>query len=155
MAVAPPRVTAWFDRTSAGAEIDLVLALPDGVTRWAVEIRRSLAPNTLRGFRIACDDIGATRRIIVTPGDSDGVGFVPPAHAQRDPSKSVGLRRGEEIKTNPSGATEYWKPPREREVKGMWFPAELADILEQKTEEDRLHDQPAGGHQSAGAQADT
>ncbi len=64
----PRGATRWFYRTSAGAEIDLVVTLPDGTTQWAIEVKRALAPKASRGFRTACDDIGAARRIIVTPG---------------------------------------------------------------------------------------
>jgi len=89
MAVAPAGTTAWFYRTSAGAEIDLILALPDGSTRWAIEIKRSVAPKASRGFQIACDDVGAHRRMIVAPVDerysiSDGINVVPLQVAMND-----------------------------------------------------------------------
>jgi len=67
LALAPPGTQASFYRTSAGAEIDLVLELP-GRRPWAVEVKRSLAPRPSRGFHIACDDIAAERRLVVYPG---------------------------------------------------------------------------------------
>ncbi len=68
LAVAPPATQAYFYRSAAGAEIDLVLELPQR-QRWAVEIKRSSAPTTSRGFHIAAADIGATERIVVHGGD--------------------------------------------------------------------------------------
>ena len=60
-------VHAYYYRTSAGAEIDLVLALrPDRL--WAVEVKRTLSPSVGKGFLNACEDIGADRRFIVYPG---------------------------------------------------------------------------------------
>lgn len=64
---APPRVTGYTYRTSGGAEIDLLLAWPDG-RLWAVEIKRSLKPRAERGFRSACDDLQPERRFVVYPG---------------------------------------------------------------------------------------
>lgn len=62
-----PEVTCHFYRTSGGAEIDLVLAWPDGAL-WAIEVKRSLAPKVERGFHSACEDIGPTQRFVVHPG---------------------------------------------------------------------------------------
>ncbi len=68
LAAAPLEARASYYRTSAGAEIDLVLDLgPGGV--WAIEIKRSLAPHPSKGFYYGCEDIGATRRFVVYPGD--------------------------------------------------------------------------------------
>jgi hypothetical protein len=63
----PPGVTAHFYRTSGGAEIDLVLAWPDG-SLWAIEVKRSLSPKLERGFQSACTDLSAERRFVVYPG---------------------------------------------------------------------------------------
>ena len=60
-------MTGCFYRTSAGAEIDLVLAWPDG-SLWAVEFKRSLAPKLERGFHNACDDLKPHRKWVVYPG---------------------------------------------------------------------------------------
>jgi hypothetical protein len=67
LAVAPSATQAYFYRSSAGAEIDLVLELPKR-QRWAIEIKRSSAPAPSRGFHIAAEDIKATRRFIVHAG---------------------------------------------------------------------------------------
>ena len=67
LACAPPGVTGYFYRTSAGAEVDLVLAWPGGDV-WAVEVKRSLSPKVERGFHSACVDLKATRKWVVYPG---------------------------------------------------------------------------------------
>ncbi len=66
--VAPDGTQAYFYRTSAGAEIDLLLVLPGGAL-WAIEVKRSLAPRLERGFHHACADLNPQRRIVVYPGD--------------------------------------------------------------------------------------
>jgi len=68
LAAAPPRTLASFYRTSAGAEIDLVLELP-GKERWAIEIKRSLSARPEKGFYIASEDIKATRGFVVHAGE--------------------------------------------------------------------------------------
>jgi hypothetical protein len=68
LACAPDGVDGFFYRTSGGAEIDLLLAWPDG-SLWAVEIKRSLTPKVERGFHVACDDLHPTRRFLVYPGE--------------------------------------------------------------------------------------
>ncbi|HEU4458476.1 MAG TPA: hypothetical protein VFR90_05085 [Methylibium sp.] len=67
LAVAPAGTRPCFYRTSAGAELDLVLELP-GRERWAVEIKRSTAPTVGKDFHIACEDIGATQQHVVHSG---------------------------------------------------------------------------------------
>jgi hypothetical protein len=67
VASAPPGTEAWFYRSSAGAEIDLTLQL-GARDLWAVEVKRSLSPTPSRGFHVACDDVKATRRLLVYPG---------------------------------------------------------------------------------------
>ncbi len=64
---APPEVTGHTYRTGGGAEIDLVLAWPDG-RLWAVEIKRSLNPRPERGFQSGCADLEPERRFVVYPG---------------------------------------------------------------------------------------
>ena len=63
----PDSCTAWFYRTSAGAEIDLVIE-KDAKTRVAIEIKRSMTPAVTKGFHLGSEDIGATARYIVYPG---------------------------------------------------------------------------------------
>lgn len=60
--------SAYFYRTSAGAEVDLLLSWPGGDC-WAVEVKRSLAPKVERGFHSACEDLQPTRKLVVYPGD--------------------------------------------------------------------------------------
>lgn len=67
IAVAPDGTEASFYRTSAGAEIDLLLALPRG-RLWAIEVKRSSAPKVERGFHSACADLRPQRQIVVYPG---------------------------------------------------------------------------------------
>jgi uncharacterized protein len=65
----PATTRATFYRTSAGAEIDLVIEF-SARERWAVEIKRSLGnPAPSRGFYIGCEDIKATRQIVLYPGE--------------------------------------------------------------------------------------
>ncbi|SFS22519.1 ATP-binding protein [Yoonia litorea] len=64
---APQGTEASFYRSSAGAEIDLLLKLPDG-TLWAIEVKRTTTPKVTRGFHIAADDLAADRRILVYAG---------------------------------------------------------------------------------------
>lgn len=65
----PAATQAWFYRTSVGAEIDLVLEVAPK-QRWAIEIKRSISdPKPSRGFYIGCEDINATRQIVLYPGD--------------------------------------------------------------------------------------
>lgn len=67
IAVAPEGTHANFYRSSAGAEIDLLLTLPGGDV-WAVEIKRSSAPKLERGFYAACTDLNPARKLVVYPG---------------------------------------------------------------------------------------
>ena len=61
------RAQGYFYRSSGGAEIDLLLAWPDG-SLWAVEIKRSLSPGLERGFHAACADLSPARKYVVYPG---------------------------------------------------------------------------------------
>ena len=69
LACAPPGTQASYYRTAVGAEIDLVVELPGGQL-WAVEIKRSSAPTVGKGFHIACDDLAATRRLVVSSANA-------------------------------------------------------------------------------------
>jgi len=66
-AAAPRGTAAWFYRSAAGAEIDLVLEVP-GAGTLAIEIKRLLAPALSKGFVIGCEDVRAARRYLVYPG---------------------------------------------------------------------------------------
>ena len=66
LAVAPKATQPFFYRTSAGAEIDLLLRF--GKELWAVEVKRSSAPVLTKGFFHACDDVKPTARFVVHAG---------------------------------------------------------------------------------------
>ncbi|NML20231.1 ATP-binding protein [Pseudoflavitalea sp. G-6-1-2] len=68
MGVLPEGATAWFYRTAAGAEIDLVIEKgPE--KKYAIEIKKSDAPVLSKGFYLGCEDIGATHRFVVYSGN--------------------------------------------------------------------------------------
>lgn len=67
IAAAPDQAEPFFFRTAGGAEIDLLLAWPNGGL-WAIEVKRSLAPRLERGFRAACEDLKPERSMAVYPG---------------------------------------------------------------------------------------
>jgi hypothetical protein len=65
----PPTARPTFYRTSAGAEIDLVIEF-NAKERWAIEVKRSLgSPAPSKGFYIGCEDIRATKQIVLYPGE--------------------------------------------------------------------------------------
>ena len=68
IAAAPAGTEAYFFRTAAGAEIDLLLQLPGRRAPWAIEIKRGLAPKIERGFHLACETVGPERRRVVYGG---------------------------------------------------------------------------------------
>jgi uncharacterized protein len=70
ISAAPRGTEASFYRSSAGAEIDLVLKLPAGAL-WAMEVKRTTSPKVSRGFHIASDDLNAEHRVLVYAGDKD------------------------------------------------------------------------------------
>ncbi len=67
IASVPSGVQVHYYRTSGGAEIDIVLLLPDGQV-WAIEVKRSLKPTPRRGFYEALGDIKPNRAIVVYAG---------------------------------------------------------------------------------------
>ena len=64
------RAEAYFYRTAAGAEIDLLLKFP-GKELWAIEIKNSVAPKIKQGFHLACKDVKATRKYVVYGGEDE------------------------------------------------------------------------------------
>lgn len=64
IAAAPRGTEASFYRSSAGAEIDLILRLPRGQV-WAIEIKRTTLPKVTRGFHIAAEELDVSERILV------------------------------------------------------------------------------------------
>jgi predicted AAA+ superfamily ATPase len=67
LSVAPARTKASFYRTSAGAEVDLILEFPGGET-WAIEIKSGLGPKLEKGFHNAIEDIKPDRSFVVYAG---------------------------------------------------------------------------------------
>ena len=70
LSVLPNRTEAYFYRTAAGAEIDLLLKLPDKGL-WAIEIKSSVAPKIKQGFHLACKDVNVTQKYVVYGGDDE------------------------------------------------------------------------------------
>ena len=75
---APERTLASFYRTSAGAEIDLVLELPGLTEKWAIEIKSGLSAKPTKGFYNAVEDIQPDKTFVVYAGEerypvSDGL----------------------------------------------------------------------------------
>jgi uncharacterized protein len=68
LASAPWRKNAFFYRTSAGAEIDLVIEHGDG-SLWAIEIKRSLSGRAEKGFYQAINDLQPAKAFVVHAGD--------------------------------------------------------------------------------------
>jgi uncharacterized protein len=78
---AGPHAQFSYYRTAAGAEIDLVIER-GGRVAFAIEIKRSNAPKVEQGFFFGANDIGAARKLVVTPsGDRypirDGAEVMP------------------------------------------------------------------------------
>lgn len=68
LSVLPQGSTAWYYRTSSGAEIDLVIEM--GLKeRWAFEIKKSTAPVVSKGFHLGCNDIKAKKRYVIYWGE--------------------------------------------------------------------------------------
>ena len=68
IAAAPDRTVASFYRTSAGAEIDLVLDIP-GRGLWVIDIKRGLSARPEKGFHIACGDLKPAKSFLVNSGN--------------------------------------------------------------------------------------
>ena len=66
--VLPRLAETYFYRTAAGAEIDLVIKMPNAEV-WAVEIKYGVAPKLGKHFNQTCKDVGATRKYVVYGGD--------------------------------------------------------------------------------------
>ncbi len=87
LSVLPKQWKPWFYRTSAGAEIDLLLERPKGGP-WAVEIKLTRQPALTKGFQSALRDFDSARGFIVCPVDEryplgSGVEAVP-VHMLKD-----------------------------------------------------------------------
>ncbi|MDX8355184.1 ATP-binding protein [Cognatiyoonia sp. IB215182] len=70
IAAAPRGTEASFYRSSAGAEIDLILKLPSGAL-WAIEVKRTTSPKVTRGFHIAAEELKVAERLLVYASDRE------------------------------------------------------------------------------------
>lgn len=66
--VLPRRAETYFYRTSAGAEIDLVVKMPSSQI-WAIEIKHGISPKLNKNFSQTCEDIQATKKYVVYGGN--------------------------------------------------------------------------------------
>jgi predicted AAA+ superfamily ATPase len=67
LAAAPQWTSAFFYRTAAGAEVDLVLEIP-GHGLWAMDIKRGLSSRPEKGFFVGCEDLKPQHRFQVNAG---------------------------------------------------------------------------------------
>ena len=87
IALSSDRAVAGFYRTSAGAEIDLVLELTGGEI-WAIEIKSGRSASPSRGFYNACEDVQPNKSFVVHAGeerypvsqDAEAIGVLEMAH---------------------------------------------------------------------------
>jgi len=63
------RTPVSFYRTSAGAEIDLVIEFPGKPEIWAIEIKRGFSAKPAKGFYHALEDIQPDKSFVVNSGD--------------------------------------------------------------------------------------
>ncbi|MYG10524.1 MAG: DUF4143 domain-containing protein, partial [Rhodobacteraceae bacterium] len=68
--VIPSFAETYFYRTAAGAEVDLVIKMPNSEI-WAVEIKFGVAPKLGKHFSQTCNDVGATHKFVVYGGDDE------------------------------------------------------------------------------------
>jgi predicted AAA+ superfamily ATPase len=84
----------YFYRTSAGAEIDLVL-VRGGKPVVAIEVKRASAPKVKKGFHIACNDLDIPHRYLVYPGEES---YLLPGNVQVLPLlELMHLLQGDEL----------------------------------------------------------
>ncbi|MCY4425596.1 MAG: ATP-binding protein [Halieaceae bacterium] len=70
LSILPSRAETYFYRTSAGAEIDLVIKMPSSEI-WAIEIKYGVAPKIGKHYRKTCDDVSATHKYILYGGEDE------------------------------------------------------------------------------------
>ena len=68
LSILPSNVRPGFYRTSAGAQIDLLLEF-DLNEFWAISINFSTNPRVRRGFLSACEELKVKRKFVVYPGE--------------------------------------------------------------------------------------
>ena len=61
-------IKPFFYRTSAGAEIDLLLEV-NVDEYWAIEIKANNAPKIKKGFHVACEDLKVKRKFVLYQGN--------------------------------------------------------------------------------------
>lgn len=64
---APPSTNAYFYRTTSGAEVDLLIEMPDQ-SLWAIEVKRSLSPKVQKGFYYAQADLNPKKSFVIYAG---------------------------------------------------------------------------------------
>mgnify|MGYP006289324483 CR=1 FL=1 len=69
LAAAPEPTRASFYRTSAGAEVDLLLDIPGRPRPWAIEIKQGSVPKATRGFHESIKELAPERAFILFGGD--------------------------------------------------------------------------------------
>lgn len=70
LSILPNSIQPYYYRTSAGAEIDLVLKI-SSIELWAIEIKHGVAPKIKQGFHQASEDIKATHKFVVYGGNDE------------------------------------------------------------------------------------
>ncbi len=66
-----PRLSeTYFYRTAAGAEIDLIIKMPNGEI-WAIEIKHGVTPKISKHYSKTCDDVEATHKFIIYGGHDE------------------------------------------------------------------------------------
>ena len=95
LAAAPAGSLASFYRTTAGAEIALVLELPGASELWAIEIKQGLSAKPRRGFHNAREDLKPTRSFVVYSGDQ--------RYPVTDDIEAIGLRELAELLSTGGG----------------------------------------------------
>lgn len=68
--VMPRFAETYFYRTAAGAEIDLVIKMPNREI-WAIEIKHGSAPKISKHYSQTCNDVGASHKFIVYGGNDE------------------------------------------------------------------------------------
>ena len=70
LSVVRPGTGAYFYRTSAGAETDLVLEIPGRPEVWAIKVKRGLSVSLSKGFHSALEDLRPEKTFVVYSGEA-------------------------------------------------------------------------------------
>ena len=71
LSASPSRTRSSFYRSSAGAEIDLILELPKNHGLWAIEIKLGLTPKPSKGFYSAIKELKPQKSFVVYSGNEN------------------------------------------------------------------------------------